>query len=132
MPRKGNSKPPFFPHDANARNDARVIALRGEYGWEGYGIYFALLEIMFEAGDVAIKKKLLKGTALQLAIPLTKLEAVIQYCLSDDIGLLVEDDKSIWSERLRGTREQLDEAYNRAVESGRKGAAKRWPAGGNE
>ena len=132
MPRKGNSKPPYFPHDANARNDLKVIALRAKYGWRGYGIYFALLEIMFETGTTALNKKLLKGTALQLGVPLTKLLEIIQFCLGDDIRLFAQDEDCIWSERLRRTREQLDEAYNRAVESGRKGAAKRWPAGGNE
>ena len=126
MPRKGNSKPPYFPHDANARNDLKVIALRAKYGWRGYGIYFALLEIMFETGTTALNKKLLKGTALQLGVPLTKLLEIIQFCLGDDIRLFAQDEDCIWSERLRRTREQLDEAYNRAVESGRRGAAKRW------
>jgi len=35
----------YFSHDSNARNDPKVIKLRLSLGWEGYGMYWALLEI---------------------------------------------------------------------------------------
>ena len=36
----------WFKHDANARNDQRLIKLRMKHGPEGYGIYFMIIEIL--------------------------------------------------------------------------------------
>jgi len=36
----------YFPHYSNARNDRKVKRLRKELGMEGYGIYFAILEVL--------------------------------------------------------------------------------------
>lgn len=30
----------YFPHDSNARNDAKILKVRMKYGAEGYGVYF--------------------------------------------------------------------------------------------
>jgi len=40
---------PYFPHESNARNDEKLIALRMKYGWEGYGIYWAIVEKLRDA-----------------------------------------------------------------------------------
>ena len=40
-------KQTYFPHDSNARNDIKLIKLRSKYGYEGYGVYFALIELLF-------------------------------------------------------------------------------------
>lgn len=40
----------YFGHDYNARNDEKILKLRRDMGWEGFGIYWALVEKMYEAG----------------------------------------------------------------------------------
>ena len=40
-------KQTYFSHDSNARNDIKLIRLRSKYGYEGYGIYFAIIELLF-------------------------------------------------------------------------------------
>lgn len=40
---------PYFPHESNARNDEKLIALRMKHGWEGYGIYWAIIEKLRDA-----------------------------------------------------------------------------------
>lgn len=40
----------YFPHDYNARGDLSVVKLRMAMGWEGYGIYWGLVEKLYEAG----------------------------------------------------------------------------------
>ena len=35
----------YFSHDEDARNDPKVMKLRAKYGMEGYGCYFAMLEM---------------------------------------------------------------------------------------
>lgn len=34
----------YFPHDWNARDDQKMVKLIKEMGWEGYGIYWAIIE----------------------------------------------------------------------------------------
>ena len=39
----------YFPHDQNARGDEKVVAMRRKIGWSGYGLYWAIVEKMYEA-----------------------------------------------------------------------------------
>lgn len=36
----------YFAHDANAMQDAKLMRLRREHGYEGIGIYWALIELL--------------------------------------------------------------------------------------
>ncbi len=38
----------WFKHDYNARNDEKILELRAEFGAEGYGIFWMLMEKMAE------------------------------------------------------------------------------------
>lgn len=40
----------YFGHDYNARSDEKIIKLISKEGWEGYGIYWAIIEKLYEAG----------------------------------------------------------------------------------
>ena len=53
----------YFSHDNNARNDEKILMLRAEHGWEGYGIYWALLEMMFESSECSLSHSKIKGIA---------------------------------------------------------------------
>jgi len=39
----------YFSHDSNARDDEKIIRLRMSHGWEGYGIYWAIVEMLRNA-----------------------------------------------------------------------------------
>lgn len=41
----------YFSHDSAARDDEKILALRMKHGWEGYGLYWALVEKLREATD---------------------------------------------------------------------------------
>jgi len=41
----------YFTHDANAREDARLMKLRRKHGYEGIGIYWTLIEILRQSSD---------------------------------------------------------------------------------
>lgn len=45
----------YFSHDANARNDEKIISLRMKLGWEGYGIYWALIEMLRESNGYELE-----------------------------------------------------------------------------
>jgi hypothetical protein len=40
-------KKTYFNHDSVARLDIRVIKLRAKLGYEGYGVFWAVLELLF-------------------------------------------------------------------------------------
>src|SRR3990167_8123876 len=40
----------YFPHDYNARGDEKITALLRKHNWSGYGVYWALVEKLYEAG----------------------------------------------------------------------------------
>lgn len=39
----------YFSHDYGARNDEKILKLVQKEGWEGYGIYWAIIEKLYEA-----------------------------------------------------------------------------------
>ena len=44
-----------FSHANNARYDSRLIALRSRHGWLGYGLYWALLELLNAADEATLQ-----------------------------------------------------------------------------
>ncbi|SHH89918.1 protein of unknown function [Chryseobacterium oranimense] len=44
-----NKEAYYFSHDSNARQDDKIVALRMKHGWEGYGVYWALVEKLRES-----------------------------------------------------------------------------------
>jgi hypothetical protein len=114
----------YFSHDANARQDEKVLMLRAEHGWEGYGIFWALVEMMFESSDSALHLNKIKGIAVSYNIPITVLESVINTCITED--LFVSDGEKFWSESLIRRKTKYMEIKEKKSEAGRKGMAKRW------
>ena len=51
----------YFQHDYSARNDERILELRAEFGWEGYGIYWAILESIAENTNGGINRVAIGG-----------------------------------------------------------------------
>ncbi|MDR0926712.1 MAG: DUF4373 domain-containing protein [Ignavibacteria bacterium] len=42
----------YFSHDSNARGDDKIVALRMQHGWQGYGVFWAIIEKLYECPDV--------------------------------------------------------------------------------
>jgi len=114
----------YFSHDSNARNDEKILMLRAEHGWEGYGIYWALIEMMFESADTALYHDKIKGIAFSYNIDITLLKSVINTCIRE--GLFVSDDDMFWSESLRRRKGKYHELKQKRSDAGKKGMAKRW------
>lgn len=87
----------YFDHDYNARNDQKILELRSEFGWEGYGIYFALIEVLCES-DGRIKRGALGGLSLGLSMDKATIEKMINFMVS--IELFNEVDGIIYSKRI--------------------------------
>ena len=114
----------YFQHDYNAHKDPKCSALINDLGTEGYGVYWALIEILHEQGG-KLKKfpKLWDGIAFELRVEKDKLVKQIE-AMVRDYELLVEDDNFIWSERVLRNFEERNNKYNLKAEAGRIGGIK--------
>ena len=36
----------YFSHDSNAITDTKILNMRADYGLEGYGLFWAIIEMM--------------------------------------------------------------------------------------
>lgn len=114
----------YFSHDANARQDEKILMLRAEHGWEGYGIYWALIEMMFESSDSVLNHSKIKGIAVSYNIDITLLQSVINTCISEE--LFNSDNEHFWSESLTRRKTKFLDSKAQKSEAGSKGMAKRW------
>lgn len=86
----------YFDHDYNSRNDLKILELRSEYGWEGYGLFWAIIETLCEQNG-HIKREALGGLSLGLSMDKAKLIQIIDFCIN--IELLYENGNGISNAR---------------------------------
>lgn len=108
----------YFSHDSNARQDEKIIALRMRLGWEGYGIYWAIVEKLREASEYKLSTDY-NVISFDLRIDSKVIKAIVE-----DFELFVfsEDGKLFWSDRMMRNMEQKEEKSKKARDS----ANKRW------
>ncbi len=106
----------YFSHDSNSRNDEKIIALRIKHGWEGYGLYWAIIEKLRESSDyqLSVNYNLL---AFDLRTDNEKIKSIVT-----GFGLFTIEDDFFYSKSLCDRMLIKDEASDRA----RKKALKRW------
>jgi uncharacterized protein YdaU (DUF1376 family) len=109
-------KKTYFNHDSNARNDMRIIKLRAKLGYEGYGIFWALLELLFTE-----ENKLCIDDYYELAFGL-QCEPSILIEVIEDFDLFVIEDKCFYSKRLN---EHIENINNKSIKA-KESASKRW------
>ncbi len=108
----------YFSHDYNARNDLRMQALIDECGPAGYGLFWAITEIMHEeeSHDLQMNPTICKAIAKQMSTSVEQVQTVVQSCLT--IGLFIENGGgTIYSERVHkniGKRIELSEKRSKA------------------
>lgn len=114
----------YFSHDSNARQDEKILMLRAEHSWEGYGIYWALIEMMFESGDTALHHNKIKGIAVSYNIDITLLQQVINTCITEQ--LFTSDNDKFWSESLSRRKLKFQNSKDQKSAAGKKGMEKRY------
>jgi len=109
-------KKTYFNHDSVARLDIRVIKLRSKLGYEGYGVFWAVLELLFtEENKLCIDDY--DSLAFGLQCDSDVLKSVIE-----DFDLFVLEDGCFYSRRLNNHIEEINNKSNKAKEN----ASKRW------
>lgn len=109
----------YFPHDSNAHSDEKILKLRLKFGWEGYGIYWAIIETLREQKNYKYQLNSIEALALSLGLPVDKLQVIINYCC--EIKLFTNKKVSFYSPSLLRRMKRIDEIRQRLRESGRKG-----------
>lgn len=111
----------YFPHDYTAAKDSKIIALRKAFGWEGYGVFWALIE-MLASDSSHILPTDYNSLAWELRFDAGKLKKLV--C---DFGLftLTEDGSGFYSERMSQQLQDIDDLRQKRSKAGKASAAKR-------
>ena len=111
----------YFKHDSNARNDLKLIKVRRKYKMEGYGTYFALIEILREQSE----HKLPLADMPDLAYDLSVSEKIISSVIND-FGLFIVESDVFYSDSLLRRMSDFNEQKERRIAAGKEGAKLRW------
>lgn len=110
----------WFKHDNNARNDEKILELRANFGAEGYGVFWMIVETMAEDEGGIIQLKNMGGLSLGYGVAKGRLSEIINGAI--ELGLFLEKEGKIFSNRMlkhKETRKGLSDF-------GKDGANKRW------
>jgi len=113
----------YFSHDANARNDPKITKMISEYGMEGYGWYWVIIEILREQANYRLSiddQSYAKVIAFQTHGDPKKIKKFIDDCVKD-FKLFKKNKKYLWSVSLLKRMKIMEKKR----ENGRKAALKR-------
>lgn len=112
----------YFSHDADAMNDPKCMLLIAQLGMEGYGTFWALVEMLRMQPDYRLPLGLLPAISTRLNTTVAKLETVIKnYNL-----FLFTEDSFFFSQSLNDRMEIMSEKIERRKLAGIKsGVARR-------
>ncbi|MFW0712794.1 DUF4373 domain-containing protein [Aliarcobacter butzleri] len=111
----------YFSHDANAKDDFKIMLLIEELGLEGYGIFWILIETLREQQNYKYPLKLLSVLARKYNTTLVKLEVVVRnYYLFE-----IEDECFFFSKSLNRRMEVMHKAIEQRKIAGQISAIRR-------
>ena len=93
----------YFSHDSNARQHPKMKALRAKFGYEGYGMFWALNERIAETSGacIDISKKLNKlDLANELSLTESGLDIFLEFLSDPEIDLINIDNGIITTDRI--------------------------------
>ena len=102
----------YFSHDANARNDQRLLAVRMKYGMKGYGIYFGIIEKLRESSGYELPNDC-STIAYDLQEPADIIEDIVK-----NYGLFEFRDQVFYSPSLKERMKDLDDKRAKRVQAG--------------
>ncbi|MEG0499518.1 MAG: DUF4373 domain-containing protein [Rikenellaceae bacterium] len=106
----------FFSHDFNARNDPKLQNVLMDHGCEGLGIYWCIIEQMYEQGGM-LSLTSCKSIAFALHVSTEKVQSIV-----NDSELFQNDGILFWSESVKKRMTKREEV----TEKRKQAADKRW------
>lgn len=114
----------YFPHDANAQNDEKLLHIVSRFGMTGYGLFWCWIEAMHECQDGKLTIKLIEGLSLRFRVDKDMLLQFYNEAIS--IGLFICDDKKYWSQRVLRNKDEFEQKRHKKSEAGKRGMLSRW------
>ena len=112
----------YFSHDSNANRDPKILKLRSKHGWQGYGIYWAVIETLREQENFNWKASDKQLLSFCFGGDEALVAEVVDTCL--EVGLLaIDDDDNIHSESLTRRMEMKNKVSEKRRAAGRKGGS---------
>ena len=111
----------YFPHDYNARNDAKIKRLIRTHGWQGYGIFWSLIEDLYQNNNK------LESDFEQLSYDLRTDAKVIQSVITDFDLFIINDGFFSSSSIERRLSHRIDKSLK-----AKENADKRWKKNATE
>lgn len=117
----------YFSHDEDARNDPKIAKLRAKYGMEGYGCFFASLEMfsMESSHSLPYSQDQFDAMAYEFRCSF-QCKEFVDKCI--EIGLFSTDGERFWSEAFNRRIEEKKQRAKKRSDSARVGAEARWNA----
>jgi len=118
----------YFSHDANARNDPKILAMRSICGSEGYGWYWMLIELMREQENYCLSiagKYDYNAIAMQLQCEPDAIKTFITDCINE-FHLYETDGQLFWSDSLLRRMGKMNKLRDKRKLAAHKGAEARW------
>jgi len=85
----------YFPHDAESMNDPRIVKLLDRYKMSGYGVFYALNELLRVQDNYRCHLSLLKMFARKINVNYSFILSIV-----NDFELFVVDDEWFFSEDM--------------------------------
>jgi hypothetical protein len=116
----------YFSHDYNPISDTKLQALVGQYGAEGYGIFWRVVEKLHaeDSHTLPLKEYLYLGISKQLYTSAETVRDVIFACI-DTYELFISDGESFKSERVLRNIKKRDAVITKNSKAGKASAAAR-------
>jgi len=116
----------YFPHDCNAADDPKILAMRFTYKAEGYGWYWMLVEQLRQQQDYRISVEILPMYAKKFDAPPKKFAQFIDDCVNK-FHLFFIENSYIFSESLIKRMEFIENKSEKAKSA----ASARWTREGS-
>jgi hypothetical protein len=119
------SETTWFPHDTDCTTDPKLNALIDDFGAEGYGIYWHIIELLHAepTGFLPAKKYVYKSIAKTVKAKADTVERLVNACLTD-YDLFIKgsgEADEFTSKRVLKNKTRRLEIVEKKRESGRKG-----------
>lgn len=114
------SKKQYFAHDFGARNDPKMQHLLMEMGYEGVGLYWSVVELLYEQGGY-LPLSMLRSLSFSLRVDEQTLKRLIE-----EFELFECDDEEFWSESALSRMGEMESQREKRSAAGRRGNELRW------
>lgn len=110
----------YFSHDSNALTDTKILNMRADYGLEGYGLYWVIIEMMRNEEDYKLFFNKNTYRAIRtLTNTSIDIEKFIKDCL-EDYKLFEQEGEKFYSKSLLRRMQEKDRKSAVAKEKARK------------